>query len=239
MSDSSSAQQQQDDDTERDALIAAILAAFLLTSEEIQQLALSIYAARLAALKAAYTAAADEAGADVPDDWAPDDDVTGEMADAANEQAQHIADTHEREMRAAAVAFLLTWQHDHDGKLEGAGPALRQHVGQWCDERASWKSEQIAGYESALGAAAGTDAAASDLLDGTLTDANGDPIDASGLVAAVLPDGAAEPFCAEYAGNFYPLDAADYLASLFPAHPNCPHGVEILLYEGGDVEDDF
>src|SRR5260370_539187 len=74
----------------------------------------------------------------------------------------------------------------------------------------------------------GTAVAVAALLAGEI-DLEEDP-DGEGLVEAVvgiLPDGAAEPFCEEFAGNVYALADYDALPE-FPAHGFCPHEKVIM-----------
>jgi hypothetical protein len=220
-----------DREVERAALIAAITAAYLLTPSEQKALAEALYAGRLAAAIASYRQAAAAVGADVPDDYEPDDVCLEDLATAATTHARSIAHTYQRDMEMAALLFLRAWEQQHGDTLDTAraGPALRQHLGQWADERADWKSEQIARAETGAGADAGVDQFIADLRRGTAVDSTGQPIDSSGAVVAILPDySSPDGVCSDYAGNVYALEAYDSLPD-FPAHPNCIHEKVILL----------
>jgi len=217
---------------ERDVIIAGVTAAFLLTDSAIRQMAAVILAARLAALTASYEDAAATMGADVPDDWQPPDDLHDAMRQAAEANARHIADTYRADMEATALAFLLAWQAQHDGSLDGARDALREHLANWCTTRAAWKSSQVAQYETASAADDGTEQFIQELLDGTALDSNGDPIDSRGAVVAILPDySSPDGICSDYAGETFPLEDYDLLPD-YPAHQNCIHEKTIVLADG-------
>lgn len=220
-----------------ETLVTAVVAAYLLTTSEIADLAALILTARLAALTAAYEDAASSAGADLPEDWQPPDSVTQAQRDAADANAASIAATYRQDAIATATAFMLHWlaQHGDDADpLAGARSALTRHLSAWADERAVWKAAQVAQYETSSAAHAGTLAAVDDLESGDLTDDTGAPIDYSQLTVAVLPESSSSDFCADYAGNVYAFDDAPSLD--FPAHISCVHFVVVLAPDGSEVD---
>jgi len=214
---------------ERDAIIAGVTVAFLLRESEISQMVAAILAARMAALTASYTDAAATMGVDVPDDWEPPDELVSRMRSASERNAKSIAETYRSDLEATALAFLLAWEGQHGGSLDGARDALREHLADWCATRAAWKASQVSQYETASGSDSGTEQFIQELLDGTATDSNGDPIDSTGAVVAVLPDySSPDGICSDYAGETFPLADYDLLPD-YPVHLNCIHEKTIIL----------
>lgn len=215
--------------TEQDALIALVLGAFLLSDRQITEMADAIYNAQVAAISAAYADVAMELsdGEDDGSDFAPDQSLLDELRAQANLTAHGIARTYQRNLRAAAAGFLAGWLSSHDNSLAGAEDALRRDLAEWCRSRAEWKALQIAQAETGEGFSVGTLAAIDDAVSGILSLAEGLTLDS--VRATVLPDQAAEWFCADYAGNEYTIDEAQDLIGLFPAHLGCEHEVVVYL----------
>lgn len=224
------------DDSQDIAEIAAdLVAGFLLTDDQVTRMAAAIAQARLAAYRATYAAAASTMGVTLPADWQPDEDTTDACDEDAQASADGIAQTYQRDLTAAALAYLAQWRDDHDGDLAGASGALGVYLHGWATDRAVWKSEQVANAEAGAGANDGIDDASGDALDGVLLGPDGAPIDGSLYVVVIVPDDAAEPFCADYAGEMYDLSQYDELPD-FPtdAHPNCIHEKWVVDIGGVD-----
>ncbi|MGH2484610.1 MAG: hypothetical protein ACRDHE_01230, partial [Ktedonobacterales bacterium] len=152
-------------------LLALVIATFLLTADEVKQMGEAIYAARLAALTSSYTQSAGSNGITVPDGWEPPDAVMSQMADESTRNASSIAQTYQHDLTLAGAAFLANWQDEHPGDtVEGARSALTQHLGQWTAQRADWKAEQIASWETKQATKAATDQLVAELQDGTALD---------------------------------------------------------------------
>jgi hypothetical protein len=220
-----------------EALAVGIVAGFLLSDAAIAAMAGYIAEARLQSLTAAYTSAASDLSADVPSDWQPPSDVAAQMHDEAQTSADGIAQTYQHDITAAAVAFLLAWQHDHDGSLSGARTALTDFLSGWAKSRAAWKAQQVAMAETNQAAQAGIDELVQGILDGSITDGEGNAYDPAQLGVMVIPSEAAEPFCAEYAGNVYRMDDYDAV-DLFPAHVSCPHELLPIILDPGSTFDE-
>lgn len=215
-------------------IAARVVSDYLLSPDEIIAIADSIADGRAESLVASYIAAVEAAGLDAPAGWAPSQALEDAAREAADEAAQSIADTYADDLVRNATRFLENWMDDHDGDLEGSQGALRDTLGYYTSERAAWKSEQVAEYETGVGGQAGTQAAISDLSDGTLTDDTGAALDTSLLAVAVLPETTSADFCAEFAGNVYAFDDAPALN--FPAHLMCQHYTVVLVSLEYDLE---
>ncbi len=211
---------------ERERLIASVVAAFLLLPEEEQALGTALLTARLAAYRDAYRQAATDAGAVLPPLWEVPDAVVAEQQAQATLAAQHIAATYARDLQAQAHAFLQ--------RVPASARALRAHLTPWAKARAAWKSPQVGGYETGLGADAGTQDAIADVLDGTLTDAALAPLDYSQLLVAIRPDTALCTFCRAYAGQTFPFDDAPQVD--WPAHQHCMHYAVVLRPDGTEQD---
>lgn len=216
-----------DIDALAEEIATSVVNDYLLTPDEITAIADAINDGRVAALIASYIAAVEAAGIDAPAGWNPSEALVDAARDAADEAAQSIADTYADDLTRDAASYLQVWIDEHDGEVEGSKGALRDALASICADRAEWKSEQVAGYETGVGGQAGTQAAVSDIIDGALLDDNGDPLDTSLLAVAVLPETTSADFCAEYAGNVYAFDDAPSLT--FPAHLACQHFMCVLV----------
>ena len=223
-------------DRRRAALIAALVAAYLLAPDAMKRLARLVYAARVAAYVASYTAQARSAGASPPDDWQPSDTTLAALAAAAHAAAQSVAATYRDELTNAATRAVDDWlaKHADEAAASGVPRDLAQDVKAWADQRAQWKSAQVGQYETAQAAHQGAQDAAQDVTDGTLTDDSGAPIDTSQLRIAVLPADSSGDYCANYAGRVFAFDDAPSLD--FPAHIGCQHFTQVLGPDGSEVD---
>src|SRR5487761_1915872 len=224
----------------RAALIAALVAAYLLAPDAVQRLARLAYAARVAAYTVNYLAQARAAGAQVADDWQPSDTTLAALAAAAQAAAQSVAQTYRDELTNAATRAVDEWLTKQQPTSEtsvtpsGVPRDLADDVKAWADQRAQWKAQQVGQYEAAQAAHQGAQDAAHDITDGTLTDASGDPLDTSQLRVAVLPAESSGDYCSAYAGRVFQFDDAPSLQ--FPAHQGCIHYTQILAADGSEVD---
>src|SRR5487761_2365869 len=196
-------------DRRRAALIAALVAAYLLAPDAMKRLARLVYAARVAAYVASYTAQARSAGASPPDDWQPSDTTLAALAAAAHAAAQSVAATYRDELTNAATRAVDDWlaKHADEAAASGVPRDLAQDVKAWADQRAQWKSAQVGQYETAQAAHQGAQ-------------------DAAQLRIAVLPADSSGDYCANYAGRVFAFDDAPSLD--FPAHIGCQHFTQVL-----------
>jgi hypothetical protein len=227
---------QQQWEQRRAALVTMLLAAFALSAEVVKRLAQGIYAARVAAYTSAYTAAAYAAGETPPDDWRPSDAALTALATAAFTAAQQIAATYRDDLERAAADAVDAWLTKHPG-ADMTGPVerdLAHEVKAWADARADWKAQQVGQYETASAAQQATADAASDLTDGTLTGADGLPLDMESLQVAVLPAESSPDECADIGGQVFAFDDAPSLD--LPAHPFCVHYWVIIGPDGSEMD---
>lgn len=203
-----------DQERHRDALVALLVAGFIL---DVGALAAAIHAARIAAWQATAARIADDL------------DLTGDLPapDAAALQAEvvqtahGIAATWRRDVRIAAAALVTAWLLAH-GTLHGARAPLGRALRRWARAHAEWKAAQIANAETGASGHAATLAVLALILGGALAYAG----QTAALTVTVHPDTAAESFCAAYAGKTYPASMASSIGP-FPAHPNCVHYVAV------------
>lgn len=228
-------------DRERDALVAALVAAFALTDDDADEMAQAILAGRSAAWVSAFTEAARTVG--LSDDEIADatdplpDDVERALRKAAAAAAAAIAATYADDLERAVERMVDAYLSDpanEGASATDARSALGSEVGTWARGRADWKSAQVAGWETAQGADDGTAQLVSDLLDGTY-DPSEWGVALSDIVVVVLPDFTAslDDECTEYAGESFSLEDADEVLGRFPAHMNCPHEA-VVLVSGGE-----
>ncbi len=199
--------------------VAALVAAFSLTAAHIEQLARTIYEqARVPTYSARYQHAARTLKIPLPADWQPSDAALRKLAADALASAKRIAQTYQQDLERQARHLVAQKALQHDLVDPATGLAA------WAKERLTWKSLQIANDETNEAG----DEASSDFYtavnDGTLTTET----DLDGILLLVLPFDAREPFCQEYAGNWYTWTEAASLFGLFPAHSNCPHWLLFL-----------
>lgn len=212
-----------------------LVGAYALSASAIKQMARAIYAAALASYITSYRANAEAAGASVPDDWQPSDTVLTALAAGAFTAARQITATYRDDLERAATSSVDDWLTTHPG-ADMSGPVERDlaaEVKAWADERAAWKAQQVGQYETSQAAHTATQDAASDLADGTLTDASGTVLDTSQLQVAVLPAESSGDYCANYAGRVFQFDDAPQLD--FPAHIGCIHFVCYLAADGSEA----
>jgi hypothetical protein len=205
------------------ALIALLIAAYLLSKEDTKAMASAIETARIDSAKASYQQSSDTVGADT--DWEPDDDLAKEIKDLSEQDAEGIADTYEAELSNQAEAFVTGWVGDHDS-LDGCEDAARIALVAWALSRAAWKSEQIANYSCGAGANVGVDQWILDLLDEDFD--LPDDISVDDIELTVLPEESSSDECEEYAGEVFDIDEYDSIPD-FPIHSNCIHRKVVQL----------
>lgn len=210
-----------DNDKQKAALIALLIAAFLLTDSDIAAMATLITTARLDSAKVSYAQASDTTGVD-GSDWEPSDEVQQTIQDVSTQDAESIAATYEDDLTSVTTRFVDAWLIDHD-TLDGCEDATRKELAEWVADRTTWKSEQIANYTCSSGANTGTDEWLDDLDEGGFGGLNPDDLEVT-----VLPEESSNDLCADYAGKVFGIDEVDTIPS-FPIHSNCPHRIVIQL----------
>lgn len=201
---------------DRDALLA-LIAAYFLTDSQVTDMALSIYTARIDALTSAYADVFATVDIEIPDDWGPDPALLEDIAKQSQDNAQSVADTYKRDLTAVALTFVETQGVFNAAQLIAA-------VTTWATTRLTWKSQQIAQYETGAGMDAGTRAAIDDAI-AQVPDLAGED---SPYSVICLPDGAEEPRCLALLGQTYSLSEASSLP-LLPMHANCPHYYAVVF----------
>lgn len=102
---------------------------------------------------------------------------------------------------------------------------------QFLTDYAEWKAPQVANYTWGSGMDIGTGQAISDILGAD--DLPG--IELINMRARVLPEESSSDACKEYAGHDWTLEEYQALGVSWPAHPGCPHYVEIYLDIGDEM----
>lgn len=205
------------------ALIALLIAAFLLSQNEIEAMTSAIIVARIASARASYARASDTAGVD-GSDWEPSDDLTQEIGDTSEQDAEGIAATYRDDLGIVVAGFVTSWLGTHD-TLDGCEAAARHEVATWATDRAAWKSEQIANYTGGSGANSGTNQWVDDLSDGEFDGVNPDDVEIT-----VLPEESSNDLCREYAGEVFEMSEYDTIPD-FPIHGGCPHRKVVQMKE--------
>jgi hypothetical protein len=207
------------------ALIALLVAAFLLSKADIAAMTALIITGRTDSAKASYQQSSDTVGAST--DWEPDSDLQGDIKDSSEQDAESIASTYKSELEAVATAFVAGWMSNHDS-LDGCEGAARTELATWATTRAAWKSEQIANYTCGAGANAGIDQWILDLIDEDIELPDGVTLD--DIEVEIQPDEAVCDACKEIAGKRFDFDEADDIE--LPSHSNCPHR-KVIVMKGG------
>jgi hypothetical protein len=203
-------------------LVILLIAAFLLTTSEVFEMAAAIAAARLASMQAAYDRANGQVG--LNSEWVASQDLIDQVNAQADLDAESIAETYRNDLEITTRSFLEGYLKSQ-GTLEGASAAAISMLNGQTAERATWKTEQIVNATCGAGANGGTIAWIDDFLNGLIDLPDG--IDPNSMNIAVLPVESSSDFCHIYAGELYAIDDLDYLPK-FPAHPNCIHRIEIV-----------
>jgi len=203
------------------ALIALLIAAFLLSKADIKDMAAAILVGRVASMKASYAQASDTVGADT--DWEPDSDLQSTAKDESEQDAEGIAATYESELSNQAEAFVVGWMSSHEN-LDGCEAAARKELASWATTRSAWKSEQIADYTCGSGANGGIDQWILDLIDEDIE--LPEDISVNDIEVEIQPDDAVCDECKEIAGERFDID--EDLPEL-PSHANCPHRKVIVM----------
>jgi len=206
------------------ALIALLVAAFLLSKADIKAMASLIFTARIASMKAAYSQASSTVGIS-DEEWEPPSDLREMAEDVSEQDADSIADTYKKDLEAVATAFVVAWMLDHES-LDGCEPAARKEIAVWAIARAEWKSKQIANFTCGSGYNDGTDMWIGDFVDGDLDLPDG--VSEDDVEVTVLPEESSNDICSAYAGETFDIDEYDSIPD-FPIHSNCPHRKVIQL----------
>jgi len=204
------------------ALIALLVAAFILKKSDTKALATLILAGRIAAMKAAYNQASSVIGAST--DWAPDAELTKMAEKASEKDAESITVTYGSDLESVATGFVESWMIDHE-TLDGCEAAAKAELASWATTRAEWKSEQITGYTCGSGANDGVDLWIGDVVDGDFDIP--DDISLDDIQVEIQPSESSKDECEDYAGNRYDFD--EDLPD-FPMHENCPHR-KVIVYK--------
>lgn len=201
--------------------IEKVLLLFLLTDTDLSTIASAISTSMIASASAAYQWAAKTASAVTS--WIPPEAQQQAWQDLSQSHAQSIVATYEQDLRGAVQAFCDEYERIH-GNLSGqAWKDLETFMRQWCDQRAAWKTQQIADYSTGIGENAGTDGFVDDALGANQDIADQVTDVVLSLWVAVLPNSAAtEDICADWAGYMVPFEDKGELPYL-PAHLHCPH----------------
>lgn len=178
------------------ALIALLVAAFLLSQGDIKDMAAAILVGRIASMKASYAQASDTVGAST--DWEPSDDLQSATKDESQQDADSIASTYKDDLESVASAFIVSWMNSHEN-LDGCEEAARTSLSTWALQRSSWKSEQVADYSCSSGADDGTDAWLADLIDEEIDLPEGVSVD--DVEIEVQPSESSHDECENYAGK--------------------------------------
>lgn len=211
-----------DRDHDKDALLALLYAAYLLTQADITALAEAVASGYLVSMQAAYREAAATVGSTNGQDWTPSPEQEQAARQWATEQAQGIADTYHADLKSAIETVLDAWQ-DEQGDLTGVMAHAPQLVGAWAEKRAGWKSEQVSNYSCGSGGQAGTSAFVVDMEAGNVIDTDtGEAADIGDYAIACLPEEASNDVCATVAGQTFDVQDWRELPEM-PAHGNCPH----------------
>lgn len=211
---------------DRDKLLALLLAAYLLSQKDIARVTLAIATGYLVSMQAAYREAAATVGSDGTE-WEPSQAEEDTAHMWAQEQAQGIAETYARDLTSAINTYLESYQEESGGSLVGASAHAGKVIGDWCKERASWKSEQMSNSSCGSGGDAGISKFLVDLTNGQFVDTEtGEAVKMEDYAIAVLPEQAGCPTCKTYAGLLW--DIQDTLPE-FPLHTSCGHERVLMM----------
>lgn len=206
-------------------LVALILAAYALSTQDQDALRDAIVAAILASVLAAYNRWSLLTG--VVPALQPDRQMIEQQAQA---HADSIVATYTRELGSATTTYLSAWQQAN-GNLNGVEGPLSQMLSDWTTARMQYKAAQIASYETGFGVDAGTIQFVQDLTSGDLIDATtGEVLSPDEYGIGVVPGESSSDLCKEYAGRLFSLDEIDDIPS-FPIHAGCPHERIIVLLQ--------
>lgn len=208
------------------ALIALLVAAFLLSKADIKAMAVLILTARIASMKAAYNQASSTVGIS-DEDWEPDAELQSMAKSVSEQDAESIASTYKDDLEAVTTAFVVAWMIDHES-LDGCEAAARVALSEWATLRAEWKSKQIADYTCGSGANDGIEMWIGDVQDGKRKLPDGVTID--DIEITVLPATSSSDECEKWAGKRFSLSEALSVPGM-PMHPHCIHRKVIVMKE--------
>src|SRR6185312_16516258 len=148
--------------------------------------------------------------------WTPGKTDADKAQQWASEQVESIASTYQ-ELLTHALEEALT--QEERAIVDAVGKAVKA-VKEWFKEFLPWKTKQIADYTWNKGGNDGTSEWIEDIQGDDVEWEGDDPSiqDLSKFQIMVIPDESSSDFCADYAGNSYPIEQAGDLPS-FPAHP--------------------
>ena len=215
-------------DHDRDALLALLLAAYLLTRDDITALSEAIASGYLISMQAAYREAAATVGSAIGQRWTPSSEQERAVRQWAAGQAAGIVATYQNDLKAAITTVLDAWQEEQ-GSLTGVMQHAPQIVGAWAEKRAQWKAPQVSNYSCGSGGQAGTSAFVVDVEAGNVIDTDtGEAMEIGDVGIACLPETASNDVCATVAGQTF--DAQEWRdLPVMPAHSNCPHEYVVVM----------
>ena len=162
-----------------------------------------------------------------------------------------------RDMAAVGIAHalhhwstddLLSWSHSQVESITktmhnqlgnftaGLAPDanVADQVNPWLDRYSAWKSPQIANATWGTGANVGSMAAIDDMIDAASDPTQPGIVSTDNIRVRVMPAEAKEKFCQAYAGKDYSIEEYQALGITWPAHPSCPHYIEVYVVTGDD-----
>lgn len=243
--------------TPPERLIAALVAAYALSADDIAQLGRRLYAARVTTTAQRLHATLAPFGAHAPSDWSPGKAWLTQAAEASLQTARGIAATYRDDLRRGVIAAAVAWYASH-GETWPTTAQLATDAAQWAQARAKWKATQVAAVETRQASQAASDVVAQAIRTGSaaltpeaarsavkraIGDAYGpeaselwslDELQMPQMALAqviVLPDISSPDDCADWAGNTYAID--EYNDIPIPMHYNCIHEKFIVL--GDDI----
>src|SRR6266568_4052402 len=145
----------------RKQIIDTIEAYYLLSHVEIDSLANNIYDGLRSAMIAAYRWSAHWIGKAL--EWLPSKSQEKTLEVLANERAQQIATTYEKDILRATTTYLDAFEEIH-GNLEGVLTPLRETLTAYTASRTEQKSQQVSEYEVSEGANSGTETLIDDIV---------------------------------------------------------------------------
>src|SRR5579885_2152194 len=136
------------------AITQKVLQAYRLSTEATRQLSQIIYAARVAAIIAAYRDCAHVAQVGLAADWTPPEALAKRMAREALQVAEGVAETYEQALTVQVQHFLETWQEQRaqdESERKGMLAALAAFLAHWFSVFLPRKTRQIAENETLIG----------------------------------------------------------------------------------------
>lgn len=208
--------------------ISHIVSVYAFSESDKQRLATLLAKSYLLAKAQAYqkAVATTQHVARIRHPWVPGKQDATKAQTWAREQVESIANTYQ-ELLSHAVEQALVQEERAIGDV--VGKAVKAVKG-WFRGFLPWKTEQIAQDTWNTGDNDGTRQWIEDIQGDDVEWEGDDPSiqDLSRFQITVIPDNSSSDFCANYAGNSYPIEEAGDIPQ-FPAHVGCIHGIEISV----------